>query len=99
MAQPYVSAVSPKDEWPVKELKGFECVFLQPGETKQFTLDLNARSFSYFDIKATVLVSRPLPAPVLRRREVLRPLRCHGRPRHKVYSGTAGVANSLKKTC
>ena len=52
VAQLYVSEVSPKVERPVKELKGFERVLLQPGETKHLTLDLNARSFSYFDVKS-----------------------------------------------
>jgi beta-glucosidase len=51
VAQLYVSPVSPKVERPVKELKGLERVLLQPGETKHLALDLNARSFSYFDVK------------------------------------------------
>jgi len=52
VAQLYASAVSPKLERPGKELKGFQRVLLQPGETKHLTLDLNARSFSYFDVKS-----------------------------------------------
>ncbi|MCU1294593.1 MAG: glycoside hydrolase family 3 domain protein, partial [Bryobacterales bacterium] len=52
VAQLYVSEVSPKVERPVKELKGFERVVLQPAETKHLTIDLNARSFSYFDVKS-----------------------------------------------
>jgi beta-glucosidase len=36
---------------PVKELKGFAKVFLQPGEQKEVTLTLNRRSLSYFDVK------------------------------------------------
>jgi beta-glucosidase len=35
---------------PVKELKGFEKVSLQPGETKQVTLLLDRRAFSFFDL-------------------------------------------------
>jgi len=52
VAQLYVSEVSPKVERPMKELKGFERVVLQPAETKHLTIDLNARSFSYFDFKS-----------------------------------------------
>lgn len=36
---------------PVKELKGFDKVFLQPGEKKRINLTLNRRSFSYYDVK------------------------------------------------
>jgi beta-glucosidase len=53
VAQLYVSESSPKIERPVKELKGFERLMLQPGETKHVTLELNPRSFSYFDVKAS----------------------------------------------
>jgi beta-glucosidase len=34
---------------PERELKGFEKVRLAPGETKHVTLNLDARSFSYWD--------------------------------------------------
>ena len=53
MAQLYVSQVSPTVERPAKELKGFERVALQPGETKHVTVNLNPRSFSYFDVKSS----------------------------------------------
>jgi beta-glucosidase len=53
VAQLYVSEVSPAIERPAKELKGFERVVLRPGETRHVTLNLNPRSFSYFDIKST----------------------------------------------
>ena len=36
---------------PAKELKGFAKVNLQPGETKQITLLLDRRAFSYFHVK------------------------------------------------
>ncbi len=35
---------------PVKELKGFEKVFLNPGETKTVSFTLNKRSFAYFNM-------------------------------------------------
>jgi beta-glucosidase len=53
VAQLYVGESSPQIERPVKELKGFKRVELQPGETKHVTLELNSRSFSYFDVKAS----------------------------------------------
>jgi beta-glucosidase len=53
VAQLYVGEVSPKVERPAKELKGFERVMLQPGETKHITLALDPRSFSYFDVKSS----------------------------------------------
>jgi beta-glucosidase len=54
VAQIYVGESSPKIERPGKELKGFERLMLQPGETKHVTLELDPRSFSYFDVKSSV---------------------------------------------
>ena len=34
---------------PVRELKGFEKVFLQPGESKQVTFTLDIRTFAYYE--------------------------------------------------
>lgn len=36
---------------PIRELKGFEKVYLQPGEEKELTFTLNKRSFSYYEVK------------------------------------------------
>jgi beta-glucosidase len=36
---------------PVKELKGFAKVNLNPGETKKVSVKLDKRSFSYYDVK------------------------------------------------
>lgn len=52
VAQLYVSDPSAKVNRPERELKGFEKVRLAPGETKHVTLDLDARSFSYWDESA-----------------------------------------------
>ncbi len=49
VAQLYVSDPSAKVQRPERELKGFEKVRLAPGETKHVTLNLDARSFSYWD--------------------------------------------------
>ena len=53
VAQLYVGQASSTIERPAKELKGFERVVLQPGETKHVSLDLDPRSFSYFDVKTS----------------------------------------------
>jgi beta-glucosidase len=34
---------------PIRELKGFEKVFLNPGQSKTVTLKLNQRSFAYWN--------------------------------------------------
>lgn len=49
VAQLYVSDPSAKVDRPERELKGFAKVQLAPGETKHVTLDLDPRSFSYWD--------------------------------------------------
>lgn len=52
VAQVYVSDGHAKVERPERELKGFERVMLAPGETKHLSIDLDARSFAYWDVKA-----------------------------------------------
>jgi beta-glucosidase len=52
VAQLYVSDPSTKVSRPERELKGFEKVRLAPGETKHVTINLDARSFSYWDTAA-----------------------------------------------
>ena len=49
VAQLYVSEPGATVNRPERELKGFEKVRLAPGETKHITLNLDARSFSYWD--------------------------------------------------
>jgi beta-glucosidase len=49
VAQLYVSDPSAKANRPERELKGFEKVRLAPGETRHVTINLDARSFSYWD--------------------------------------------------
>ena len=46
--QLYVQPVSPDVPRPVKELKAFKKVMLQPGQTHTVTLTLNQRSFAYW---------------------------------------------------
>ncbi len=47
--QLYVQDVKASVDRPVKELKAFQKVFLQPGETKTVTLSLNERAFQFYD--------------------------------------------------
>lgn len=50
VAELYVGDSHAKVPRPTKELKGFAKVNLRPGETKQVTLSLDRRAFSYFDV-------------------------------------------------
>ena len=52
VAQVYVSDTHARVPRPLHELKGFERVELQAGETKHVSVPLNARSFAYWDVKA-----------------------------------------------
>lgn len=53
VAQIYVgSPKNSKVSRPLKELKGFEKVFLKAGETKKVSITLDKRAFSYFDVNA-----------------------------------------------
>ena len=49
VAQVYVHDVESTLPRPDKELKGFQKVFLQPGETKQVTIVLDESAFQYFN--------------------------------------------------
>jgi beta-glucosidase len=51
VAQLYISNPSSTVSRPERELKGFEKVRLAPGETKHVTINLDARSFSYWSEK------------------------------------------------
>lgn len=50
VAQLFVRALNPRIDRPFQELKGFERVELQPGETRRLKLKLDARSFAYYDV-------------------------------------------------
>jgi beta-glucosidase len=49
VVQAYVSDQNPGVDKPVKELKAFSKVMIQPGETKEVTLFLPQRAFMYFN--------------------------------------------------
>lgn len=44
---------------PVKELKGFAKVMLDPGESKRVTLNLDRRAFSYYDVTTKAWLAAP----------------------------------------
>jgi beta-glucosidase len=52
VAQVYVADPKSPVEEPEKQLKGFERVLLQPGETKHVSISLDARAFAYYDVAA-----------------------------------------------
>lgn len=48
--QIYVHDQTPHVDRPMQELKGFQKVFLQPGESRQVRMKLDKWSFSYYDV-------------------------------------------------
>lgn len=50
VVQVYVEPVDPMTVRPVRELKAFRKVTLEPGATETVTLELDARAFAYFDV-------------------------------------------------
>jgi len=50
VAEIYVGDAHASVPRPVKELKGFSKIHLQPGETKRVTLPLDRRAFSFYDV-------------------------------------------------
>lgn len=49
VVQLYIRDLTGSAVRPEKELKGFEKVFLEPGETKTVTMELNKRSFAWYN--------------------------------------------------
>ena len=52
IAQLYVAPVHPPVDRPLKELKGFQKIYLRPGESKKVTITLDRRSLAYYNDKA-----------------------------------------------
>ena len=48
-AELYVGQQNPPLDRPIEELKGFQKVFLQPGESQKVALELDQRSVAYFN--------------------------------------------------
>ena len=59
VVQLYVSDVESSVERPVKELKGFEKVYLQPGESRKVQFALDRRALSFFDADSHAWVAEP----------------------------------------
>jgi len=51
VAQLYIGLKAAKVFRPLRELKGFQKVFLAPGETQEVTIPFDAYSFRYFNVK------------------------------------------------
>ena len=59
VVQFYVADPESSVDRPVKELKGFDKVFLQPGETKTVSVQLTRESLSFFDAAKHAWVAEP----------------------------------------
>lgn len=59
VVQCYVSDPVCSVERPVKELKAYSKVFLQPGETKKVTLELPKKAFAFYDVDKKDFVVEP----------------------------------------
>ncbi len=59
VAQVYVSDINASVPRPLKELKGYDKVFLKKGETKRVSVELNEDAFSYFDMDANEFTVEP----------------------------------------
>ena len=57
--QLYIAAKQSKVDRPVKELKAFQKVYLQPGETRNVTLTIGADAVSYYDETANSWFAEP----------------------------------------
>jgi beta-glucosidase len=59
IAELYVGEKNSTVPRPIKELKGFKKVFLQPGDSRRVTLELDQRSFAFFDTTKHLWVAEP----------------------------------------
>jgi beta-glucosidase len=50
VVQLYLGDVISSVERPIKELKGFDKIYLLPGESKKISISLNTRDFSFWDV-------------------------------------------------
>ena len=58
VVQLYIRDVVSSVTRPVKELKGFEKVWLQPGETRTVALEITPESLAFYDIDMNYVVER-----------------------------------------
>ncbi|MFA6356764.1 MAG: glycoside hydrolase family 3 C-terminal domain-containing protein [Candidatus Omnitrophota bacterium] len=59
VAQMYIRDTEASVDRPVKELKGFKRVYLEPGETKRVAFKLDKRSLSFYDVKNKQWTAEP----------------------------------------
>jgi len=59
VAQMYVHQVKSNVVQPIKSLRGFQRVVLEPGETKRVTITLPATQLSYFDVSSHKFIVAP----------------------------------------
>lgn len=59
VAQLYINDVKASVPRPAKELKGFEKVFLNPGEEKEVSITIDKSALSYFDAEKHAWVAEP----------------------------------------
>jgi len=59
VAEVYVGDAHARVPRPVKELKGFSKILLQPGETRHVQVPLDRRAFSYYDVDKKDWVAAP----------------------------------------
>jgi beta-glucosidase len=50
VAEIYVQPINPSVSRPLKELKGFKKIFLQPGEKQKVSVTLDQNAFAYYDV-------------------------------------------------
>ena len=58
-AQLYLRDLKPREARPLKELKGFAKVFLEPGQSKTVEIELGPEAFSYFHAKQNAWLADP----------------------------------------
>jgi beta-glucosidase len=59
VAELYVAPDNPPVPRPIKELKGFQKVYLKPGESKQVTIKLSQRSLAFDTVQARAWEADP----------------------------------------
>jgi beta-glucosidase len=59
VAELYVGPENPSVPRPIKELKGFQKVYLKTGESKQVTIKLNQRSLAFYNVQARAWEADP----------------------------------------
>jgi len=65
VAQLYVGESDPSVPRPVKELKGFAKIMLEPGESQTVMLKLDRRAFSFYDVNKKGWMAEPGPFAIL----------------------------------